>query len=462
MGEEHGTEAEVLVFTRRRHGACPGGVIHRQRSGTVTLPDDDQRCGTDVVHQLSDVRGDRGGVSVRTGRKSVDGDQQGKLNVELIEEEKPHLPQVGVADELGHALLDHGVCVKRGGPAFVIGGRFHSSTVPPTGGRIGPAVRFVGGAREYRDVQDRMCGRGDENGAMPRTVLVVLNQPSADAPPCLPGAPALRLADPGVAQLNVLDLAVTRGDGVFESVSLIEGQPHALSAHLARLATSARMLDLPAPDEAAWRGAVRLAAGELDPVREGAVKLVLSRGIEGDGRPTGWAYAAPAPDYAAVRSTGVRVILLDRGYRSDVETTSPWLLTAAKSLSYAVNRAALREAARRNADDVVFVSSDGVVLEGPTSSIIVRIGNRFGTPRTGSGILPGTTQGDVFEWGQGRGFQTGFLKLTPNTLRTTDAAWLVSSSRHAVPIRAIDGDAHPVDQALTDEMNAFLASRGIR
>ncbi len=54
--------------------------------------------------------------------------------------------------------------------------------------------------------------------------------------------------------------------------------------------------------------------------------------------------------------------MLDRGYRHDAERTSPWLLAGAKTLSYAVNRAMLREAARRGADDAIFVSSDGYVL----------------------------------------------------------------------------------------------------
>lgn len=294
---------------------------------------------------------------------------------------------------------------------------------------------------------------------MSRTALALLNQPSVEEPAHVAGAAAYTLTDPGLPHLSVLDLAATRGDGIFESISVADGHPHALDAHLARFARSATMLDLPAPDLGAWRAAVLAVIAELDRVPEAFVKTVLTRGIEGQSTPTGWAYGAPAPDHTAARTTGIRVITLDRGYRHDVEATSPWLLAGAKTLSYAVNRSVLREAARREADDVIFVSSDGYVLEGPTSTVLFRRGTALGTPGTGLGILEGTTQGDIFQWAESRGWSTGFELLSVDQLRNTDAAWLVSSGRHAAPIRGIDGHPHEVDVALTADINEYLLSR---
>ncbi|WP_394770929.1 aminodeoxychorismate lyase [Lacisediminihabitans sp.] len=291
---------------------------------------------------------------------------------------------------------------------------------------------------------------------MPNSVLLMLNQPSAHEPPHLAGAPTFALVDPALPQVSVLDLGVTRGDGVFETIGVGHGHPQALEHHLRRFARSAALLDLPAPDSDAWRTAILAAIAELGPLPESSVKTVMTRGVEGDGRPTGWVHASPGADYNSARVDGLRVVLLDRGYRHDIEQTSPWLLAGAKTLSYAINRSVLREAARRSADDVIFVSSDGLLLEGPTSTVVYRSGDRLLSPGTGLGILEGTTQSSIFRWAESLGLGTGFERATPETLRRADAAWLVSSVRLAAPVRQLDGTPFPVDHELSASMNAHL------
>lgn len=277
-----------------------------------------------------------------------------------------------------------------------------------------------------------------------------------------------RVVPPTSAQLQVLDLAATRGDGIFETISVGAGHLQALSPHLRRFAHSAAMLDLPTPDLEGWRDVIvdvtallNATAGDVagTPVDEGFVKIVLTRGVEGSDVPTGWVYATVSPDFTVARADGVSVVLLDRGYRHDVAQTSPWLLTGAKTLSYAVNRAAYREAWRRGADDAMFVSSDGYLLESPTANLVLRTGQRLTTPRTDLGILTGTTQVDLFGWAESAGYETGYELLTPADLAAADAAWLVSSVRHAAPIRSVDGEAKIVDRQVTAAVNAFLRSR---
>ena len=286
--------------------------------------------------------------------------------------------------------------------------------------------------------------------------LILLNRPSAHAPAHDAAAPPMRAVAPDAPVLSALDVGATRGDGIFETLSVGDGRPQALEHHLRRFARSAELLDLPAPDLDAWREAIAAAIAALPPVRSAWVKTVMTRGIEGDGRPTGWVYAAVAGDFTAARRDGISVVLLDRGYRHDVEQTSPWLLAGAKTLSYAVNRSVLREAARRGADDVIFVSSDGYLLEGPSSTVLYRVDGTLVSPGTGLGILDGTTLGSIAALARELGIPIEYRLDRPAALDAADAIWLVSSVRHAAPVRELDGRPVPVDVAFTTAINDHL------
>lgn len=263
--------------------------------------------------------------------------------------------------------------------------------------------------------------------------------------------------DPSAPALTVGELSTQRGDGIFESIGVVDGHAQEVEAHLERLAHSAHLCDLPEPHIGQWREAIGLAAARSGD-DEAVIKLILSRGVEHGPTPTAWVTAATAGDFATARADGIRVVTLDRGYDIGVPARAPWLLLGAKTLSYAVNMAAIREAKRRGADDAVFVSSDGFVLEAPTASLILRRGDTFVTPAPNGGILHGTTQLSLFEHLGLQGFATAYETIPAADLLTADAAWLVSSVRLAAPIIAVDGQDLPLDAEFTASMNAYLRS----
>ena len=285
------------------------------------------------------------------------------------------------------------------------------------------------------------------------TVLVFLD-------PAFPGG---RPADAGVPQLMITDLGVTRGDGIFESLLAVGGVPRKPDAHLDRLAASAQQLDLALPPRGDWERAIATAlalhaeAEATDANARAAVKLVVTRGVEGAGTPTAWVQVTAAADASRQRTEGIKVLLLDRGYDSLAAARAPWLLLGAKTLSYAVNMAALRYARANGADDAIFTSSDGKVLEGPTSTVILareRNGVRtLLTPERKSGILAGTTQDALFRAAEAAGWELGYGPLVPEDLFAADGVWLASSIRLLVPVRSIDGRDLPFSEAL----NAKLA-----
>jgi 4-amino-4-deoxychorismate lyase len=255
----------------------------------------------------------------------------------------------------------------------------------------------------------------------------------------------------------VTDLGPARGDGIFETLGVIAGRPQAVDAHLRRLANSARLLDLPEPNEEQWRTAIATAAATLPTTEQGGIRLVLTRG---DGAtPTGWVVASPAGSDFPERTEGIRVATLDRGYARDVAVRAPWLLGGAKTLSYAVNMAATREAVRRGAHDAIFVTSDGYVMEAPTSTVIIRNGDTFRTPKADIGILPGTSQISLFEFYAAEGFRTDEGLIPVDDLMGADGLWLVSSVRLAAPVTHVDGASVGVDLPMTARMNEWLLSR---
>jgi 4-amino-4-deoxychorismate lyase len=261
-------------------------------------------------------------------------------------------------------------------------------------------------------------------------------------------------AEASAPLLRVDDLGVTRGDGIFETINAVDGYPQALEAHLARFELSASMLDLPAPAVATWRRAA-LAALEAHPrVPELLLKLVMTRGVEGSGRCSGWVSAFPNADFSRERTEGIDLVTLDRAYPADVMTTAPWLLQGAKTLSYALNMAALRYARARGADDAVFISVEGQVLEGPNATLVAKFGDRLVTPPRDLGILAGTSQGRLFRWAQEQGMSTSYDRLKVDDLDSADMLWVCSSGRLVVPVRTLDGAPRTWD---TDLHAAALA-----
>ncbi len=258
------------------------------------------------------------------------------------------------------------------------------------------------------------------------------------------------LHDPAAPLLHADDLAVVRGDGIFESLLVRDGRPCLLEAHLGRLTQSARMTDLPAPDLPRWRDAATTAASSwtAEGGDEGVMRLIYSRGRESGSEPTAFVLVGPLPArVAAVRRDGLAALTLARGLPSDGTADMPWLLAGAKTLSYAVNMAALRHAERHGAGDVIFVSSDGYILEGPRSTVVIATeleGNpALLTPPPWYPILRGTTQQALFEVARNKGYDCDYRALRPADLVAAQGVWLVSSITLAARVHTLDGKLLP-------------------
>jgi 4-amino-4-deoxychorismate lyase len=255
--------------------------------------------------------------------------------------------------------------------------------------------------------------------------------------------PALAVLGRGVVDvtapaLRADDLGVQRGDGVFETARVFDGRVFKLGLHLERLARSAAALALAAPPAEVWR---TLAAQAVDAAGggEGLVKLVCTRGPSVQGPVTAFALAMPMPAEAVrAREEGIDVVTLTLGVSAGARAASPWLLGGAKTLSYAVNMATLREAESRGAADAVWLAAGGEVLEGPTASVCWVAGDALRTPPTTTGILAGTTLAVVRALAAPLAFEV--VPGTAADLRRADEVLLVSSVRGVAGVRHLDGE----------------------
>ena len=268
------------------------------------------------------------------------------------------------------------------------------------------------------------------------------------------------LADPDSPLIRVDDLGLMRGDGVFETILVIDGKPRELTPHLDRLDRSAAMLDMPAPPRAEFERAVELVIGNWAGGREFALKLVYTRGIEGgDGTGTGFALGMEiGAKVLKQRAEGLSAVTLDRGIEPDLADRAPWLLLGAKSLSYAINMAAIREAERRGAVEVIFTTSSGSVLEGPTSTVVLVRGKTLVTPPSKLGILPGTTQYALFRAAERAGWTVLVEPIQTSELYDAEGVFLASSVRKITRVHTLDGKQLPDSSALLTELQGLYES----
>jgi branched-chain amino acid aminotransferase len=237
------------------------------------------------------------------------------------------------------------------------------------------------------------------------------------------------LEDPTAPAIQVADHGFTVGDGVFEAVKVVAGQPFALTRHLARLAESARGLGLPEPPEEDIRAGVRAVLdGEALPL--GRLRITYTGGVaplgsgRGDAPPTLVVAAAPLAEWTEPATI----------------VTVPWprnergAVAGLKTTSYAENVVALAYAAERGGGEAVFGNTVGNLCEGTGSNVFYAVDGELRTPTLESGCLAGITRALLVEWCAVREVDEPL-----QVLETADEIFLASTTRDVQPVRRCDG-----------------------
>ena len=241
--------------------------------------------------------------------------------------------------------------------------------------------------------------------------------------------------------LRADDEALLRGRAVFETLRVYGGRRFRLDEHLDRLAQSAERIGLDPPplEDFRWLSAQAL---EEAGVADATLRLTWTPGGVGIAL-----VAEVPPELEAMRVRGAKLASLTGPIGA-----APWLLGGVKSTSYAVNMAAQAEAQRRGADDAIFVTPEGIVLEGPTTNVWWRKGDTLYTPALDLGILAGVTRAALIEpsaWPVEEG------AFPCDELYDADELFTSSSVREVMPVVELDGRPIPRGPA-GDELQVAL------
>jgi branched-chain amino acid aminotransferase len=246
-----------------------------------------------------------------------------------------------------------------------------------------------------------------------------------DGPVWIDGA----LRDRATASVSAFDHGLTVGDGVFETMKIVDGQAFALSRHLRRLRRSSEGLglELPTPDDE-LRSAVgaTIAANGLS---SGRVRVTVTGGVSplgSDRGPNGPTVMVAVATQAPWPPTS-RVVVVP--WRRNEHSAVAGL----KTTSYADNVVALRYARERGADEAIFANTAGDLCEGTGTNIFVVMDGRLRTPPLSSGCLAGITRELLVE-------NVDVLEedLPIEALAVVDEAFVTSSTRDIQPVERID------------------------
>jgi len=195
------------------------------------------------------------------------------------------------------------------------------------------------------------------------------------------------------ARISPFDRGVRMGDGLFETIRVRSGRILRLGDHLNRLLSSCVALDFPAPDHG---GLVQAALDFMHKtgIREGALRITLTRGEAGGVWPSGdvsplllITASEGVPYPPAALETGLKAAVIDDPVRVQ------GLLSRHKVTSYIPSIIARRLALEQGADVAIMLNCDGNVAEADCANIfVVTDDDEIVTPPVDEGALPGISR----------------------------------------------------------------------
>ncbi|MGI8547285.1 MAG: aminotransferase class IV [Gemmatimonadaceae bacterium] len=252
-----------------------------------------------------------------------------------------------------------------------------------------------------------------------------------------------RLGPASDARLDPRDRGFTLGDGLFETMRVTGGVVPWLAIHLTRLRVGAAVIHLPLPWSDAELGEAVARTLQAAGLRDGVVRLTVSRGTpkrrgllpDAEPTPTAVIHAQPFPGYpAALYGRGMTAIV------SGIARNDRSPLARIKTLSALDNVLARREAAESGADEAILLNTVGGVVGASAANIFLVLGGALVTPDGASGVLAGVARRLAMNrLAPQLGLSAIERPIASTELRAADEAFLTSALLGVMPLVELDG-----------------------
>jgi 4-amino-4-deoxychorismate lyase len=251
-------------------------------------------------------------------------------------------------------------------------------------------------------------------------------------------------------QIPAADRGLQYGDGLFETIVMVQGEPRLWERHMARLETGERRLGLPLENKTRLRQEVLNVAGDESPA---VVKVILTRGAGGRG------YRPPA--YPQVS----RIVSLHPWHRYPVQwfTQGIHLRVCSTRLGRNPRLAGIKHLnrleqvlARQEWDDPdipegLMLDDTNHVIEGTQSNLFLLKGGRLITPDLSACGVAGVVRELVLEIAAELNLTTQVTALTLGEVQRADALFITNSLLGICPVAALENrrfDIHQIPAAL--------------
>jgi branched-chain amino acid aminotransferase len=239
----------------------------------------------------------------------------------------------------------------------------------------------------------------------------------------------------GKISLDAGDRGLTLGDGLFETIAVLNARPVWLSEHLQRMANAARELGI-GFDETLLRSSIAAVLEKSGGAHE-VMRVTLTRGLvpgrmlSGSGRSPNLLISLAKFD---APSTPQTITLATTTIRRNETAPSSRL----KTLSYIDAIAASREVIAR-ADDALMLNTSGRVASTTIGNLFVLRDKQLFTPTADQGILPGIARAKLMQHAKNLGLVAEEAMLSLEDLHAADAVFRTNSLRLVTQVTMLDG-----------------------